>query len=328
MATLSASRRNSAASSSPTSNSPRPSISGGFFDGTHTPPLTSLPTISSLNEYDSKYSQNSTPSISSIEDEHDNGGCISDTSTDKPNAKNIAFNSVLKASKSEDENMKIERKPFLSSLNVRNSLATTKLISERTLNENNHFSTTIRRQRSLDKFPRKLERIVEIKCEKPLRQLSVDDKSIIKLSKNVKDINISSNVPYSLHASSSLSSSSRSLSSSPSPSSNEINLPSESIKNTKLFRSFSIDAKTIERRKPIMKSDFTNTILMRKHSLEMNAQKEKSSIRPKVGVTTTSGVVSMLKQRFSSESLDSITGNSNETIGKFCMNYYLKKKSM
>lgn len=320
MATLSASRRNSAASSSPTSNSPRPSISSGFFDGTYTPPLASLPTISALNEYDTKYSHNSTPSISSIEDEHqqqhDNGGCTSDTSADKPVAKNIGLNSALKISKSDDEHIKVERKPYSNAINSRNIMSTTKLISERTYNENNNSSTTIRRQRSLDKFPRKLERIVEIKCEKPLRQLSVDGKSLTKLSKTVNEITIPTSSSSAL----------RSLSSSPS-SLNDIELAtSEPVRNTKLSRSFSIDAKTIERRKPIMKSDFTNTVSMRKHSLEMNAQKaEKSSVRPKVvGVTTTSGVVSMLKQRFSSESIDSISSNNNDISGKFCMNFNTK----
>lgn len=226
----------------------------------------------------------------------------------------MGLNSILKVSNESANTISNSVDGRKLSSNLRSNTMT-KLIGERASMQNNRVNA-VRRQRSLDKFPSRLERIVEIKSEKitvPMRQLSVREKLSIKptTESHLKD-SPEAYAPFTIVQHSA----STSRSSSSSPSLLSIAHDTDTLqpvgKTTNLSRSFSIDAKTIERRKPIMKSDFTNTVLMRKHSLEMNALKEKSMARPKVGVVTSSGVVSMLKQRFSSESIGPTTDISHQ----------------
>lgn len=100
----------------------------------------------------------------------------------------------------------------------------------------------------------------------------------------------------------------------------KISVTSETPNKLNLSRSSSVDAASPTSpvdKGPIMRSDFTNTINMRKQWLEQNAQKEKPAIGP---VTRTliegTGKVSKLKQRFSFEKIE--TGNSNgNTVSTF-----------
>lgn len=95
----------------------------------------------------------------------------------------------------------------------------------------------------------------------------------------------------------------------------KISVTSETPTKQNLSRASSIDVATSPVDKgPIMRSDFTNTVNMRKQWLEQNAQKEKPAVGP---VTRTliegTGKVSKLKQRFSLEKIDN--GNSNDSNG-------------
>lgn len=95
----------------------------------------------------------------------------------------------------------------------------------------------------------------------------------------------------------------------------KISVTSETPTKQNLSRASSIDVATSPVDKgPIMRSDFTNTVNMRKQWLEQNAQKEKPVVGP---VTRTliegTGKVSQLKQRFSLEKIDN--GNSNDSNG-------------
>lgn len=67
-----------------------------------------------------------------------------------------------------------------------------------------------------------------------------------------------------------------------------------------LMRSSSLHQKRIVEKEPIMKSDFTNTIKMRKKSLESNAAREKQ-IHPQRILLEPSGKVSKLLRRFDSQ---------------------------
>lgn len=94
----------------------------------------------------------------------------------------------------------------------------------------------------------------------------------------------------------------------------KISVTSETPTKQNLSRSSSVDIASPTSpvdKGPIMRSDFTNTINMRKQWLEQNAQKEK----PVIPVTRTliegSGKVSKLKQRFSCEKIE--TGNRSLT---------------
>ncbi|KAJ6643194.1 Myosin light chain kinase, smooth muscle [Pseudolycoriella hygida] len=98
----------------------------------------------------------------------------------------------------------------------------------------------------------------------------------------------------------------------------KISVTSDTPTKPNLSRSSSVDIGTSPVDKgPIMRSDFTNTINMRKQWLEQNAHKEKQAVGP---VTRTlieaTGKVSKLKQRFSLEKLE--TANSNgKTVSTF-----------
>lgn len=79
-----------------------------------------------------------------------------------------------------------------------------------------------------------------------------------------------------------------------------------------LIRSASMQHKRIVEKEPIMRSDFTNTVKMRKKSLECNAQREKIAHSPRI-ILESSGKVSKLLQRFSSRN-NSITSSSSDQI--------------
>lgn len=78
-----------------------------------------------------------------------------------------------------------------------------------------------------------------------------------------------------------------------------------------LMRSASLHHKRIVEKEPIMRSDFTNTVKMRKKSLESNALRDKQIHSPRV-ILEPSGKVSKLLQRFNSRN-NSITSTSSET---------------
>lgn len=104
----------------------------------------------------------------------------------------------------------------------------------------------------------------------------------------------------------------------------KISVTSETPTKPNLSRSSSIDVATSPVDKgPIMRSDFTNTIHMRKQWLEQNAHKEKPAVGP---VTRTliegTGKVSQLKQRFSLENIDNgnrslNSDNNGNTVSTF-----------
>lgn len=70
--------------------------------------------------------------------------------------------------------------------------------------------------------------------------------------------------------------------------------------NRSLVRSASLQHKKVADKEPIMKSDFTNTVKMRKKSLETSANKEKLLHSPRA-LFESSGKVSKLLQRFNSD---------------------------
>lgn len=78
----------------------------------------------------------------------------------------------------------------------------------------------------------------------------------------------------------------------------------EKPKRASLARSTSLQLKKVVDKEPIMKSDFTNTVKMRKKSLETNVMRDKQPVHhhssPRV-LLEKSGKVSKLLQRFSSE---------------------------
>lgn len=76
-------------------------------------------------------------------------------------------------------------------------------------------------------------------------------------------------------------------------------LPAKSIPKA-LMRSASLHHKRIVEKEPIMKSDFTNTVKMRKKSLESNATREKQIHSPRI-LLEPSGKVSKLLRRFDSQ---------------------------
>lgn len=78
-----------------------------------------------------------------------------------------------------------------------------------------------------------------------------------------------------------------------------------------LMRSASLHQKRIVEKEPIMKSDFTNTIKMRKKSLESNATREKQ-VHPQRILLEPSGKVSKLLRRFDSQNATS-SGLHNDT---------------
>lgn len=77
-----------------------------------------------------------------------------------------------------------------------------------------------------------------------------------------------------------------------------------------LIRSASMHHKRIVEKEPIMRSDFTNTVKMRKKSLECNAHREKLVHSPRI-ILESSGIVSKLLQRFDSRN-NSITSTSSD----------------
>lgn len=92
-------------------------------------------------------------------------------------------------------------------------------------------------------------------------------------------------------------------------------MPSIDFSHTRkssLSRSFSASSAeskvspSTERDPLIMRSDFTNTITMRKQSLEINRNKEKSTV-PRSTKVDVAGKVSKMKQRFSQENLISVS---------------------
>lgn len=89
---------------------------------------------------------------------------------------------------------------------------------------------------------------------------------------------------------------------------------SETVCKTNLMRSSSLHHKRIVEKEPIMKSDFTNTVKMRKKSLETNALREKLIHSPRI-LLEPSGKVSKLLQRFDSQNStianDSTTENAS-----------------
>lgn len=95
-------------------------------------------------------------------------------------------------------------------------------------------------------------------------------------------------------------------------------LPSTDFSHTKkssLSRSFSASSTenkaspSAERDKLIMRSDFHNTITMRKQSLEINRNRDKSAVSRSNKVDV-AGKVSKMKQRFSHENLTSVSNGS------------------
>lgn len=102
-----------------------------------------------------------------------------------------------------------------------------------------------------------------------------------------------------------------------------VTVTSDTPTKLSLSRSSSVDVATSPIDKgSIMRSDFTNTVNMRKQWLEQSAQKEKPAIGP---VTRTliegTGKVSMLKQRFSLEKIEngnkkSDSNDSSNTVSK------------
>lgn len=77
-----------------------------------------------------------------------------------------------------------------------------------------------------------------------------------------------------------------------------------------LMRSASLHQKRIVEKEPIMKSDFTNTVKMRKKSLESNALREKQLHSPRI-LLEPSGKVSKLLRRFDSQN-STINGTQSE----------------
>lgn len=99
----------------------------------------------------------------------------------------------------------------------------------------------------------------------------------------------------------------------------KISVTSETPTKQNLSRSSSVDVATSPVDKgPIMRSDFTNTINMRKQWLEQNAHKEKPALGP---VTRTliegTGKVSKLKQRFSLDKIDNGNDGNGNTVSTF-----------
>lgn len=79
---------------------------------------------------------------------------------------------------------------------------------------------------------------------------------------------------------------------------------------TNLMRSASLQHKRIVEKEPIMKSDFTNTVKMRKKSLESNALREKTIHSPRI-LLEPSGKVSKLLQRFDFQNTSLSTSDLN-----------------
>lgn len=96
-------------------------------------------------------------------------------------------------------------------------------------------------------------------------------------------------------------------------------LPSMDLSNTRkssLSRSFSASSaeskvSSFKERDPLIKrSDFTNTITMRKQSLEINRNKDKS-VLSRSNKVDVAGKVSKMKQRFSQDNLASVSNGSS-----------------
>lgn len=267
MATLSAnSRRNSAASAS-VPNSPRPSITGTINSSV-------IQRMTSLNEEDDRSDE------------------IPPTSTiTEIKSKNKSCNERSDSGFSECSNCSEKIPCICSHQTIDKSLVITE---EKQVDDEESSPVEIDKKLSHEVLQLKLEKIVDT-------QIDDDQATTDSHSSSIASIHTSST---SHHDSDNQQETKRSNTACLSDI--KISVTSETPTKANLSRSSSVDVATSPVDKgPIMRSDFTNTINMRKQWLEQNAHKEKPAVGP---VTRTliegSGKVSKLKQRFSSEKIE------------------------